>query len=133
MAAQRRRCPHLPPGMVALTDLHAVWPADQDFMSTRGLVARLKNHNPDYWGADSPYGKPLSDHRFARLVAQATKTTSCRPDPKGPRGYPRAAFEPAWRRLGITPTPSLRPALAAESAHPAMNAPIQPIPPLGPI
>jgi hypothetical protein len=98
---------YLPPGMIALTDLHKVWPKDEDFMSTRGLVDLLKLHNSDYWGADSPYGKPLTDTRLGRLIAQASKITSQRVGGRGPRGYSRALLEPVWRRLGITRHPLL--------------------------
>jgi hypothetical protein len=92
----------LPPGMVILTDLHAVWPAEDDeLLPTRDLVARLIGHNADYWGESSSYGKRLTDHRFAKLVAQASKATSLRPGGRGPRGYLRKQFEPTWHRLGI--------------------------------
>jgi hypothetical protein len=99
---------HLPPGMILLTDLHAAWPKDKDFMPTRDLVDLLRRRNPDYWGADSPYGKPLTDTRLGRLVAQASKITSQRIGGRGPRGYSRALLEPAWRYLGITRCPSDR-------------------------
>ncbi len=85
---------HLPPGMIALTDLHAAWPTDKDFMPTRDLVDLLRRHNPDYWGADSPYGKPLTDTRLGRLIAQASKVTSLRIGGRGPRGYTRLLLEP---------------------------------------
>ena len=85
----------LPPGMVALMDLRAVWPEGQDFMATRGLVELLKHRNADYWGADSHYGKPLTDTRLGRLIAQATKVTSQRIGGRGPRGYSRILLEPS--------------------------------------
>ena len=31
-------------------------------MPTRQLVTKLIMHNPDYWGSDSAYGKPLTEH-----------------------------------------------------------------------
>jgi hypothetical protein len=91
----------LPPGMVAMRDLHVVWPADEAFMPSRQLVTKLITHNPEYWGSDSPYGKPLTDTRLGLLIDQATKVTSSRPGGKGPRGYLRSALEPVWHRLGI--------------------------------
>ena len=48
-------------------------------MPTRRLVTKLIAHNPDYWGADSPYGKPLTETRLGLLIDQATKVTSSRP------------------------------------------------------
>jgi Protein of unknown function (DUF3631) len=96
-----------PPGMVLLVDLHAVWPADQKFVATSDLVHRLVAHDPDYWGADSPYGKTLTEHRFGRLLSQAAKVTSQqevtsqRPGGTGPRGFLRSQLEPVWKRLGM--------------------------------
>jgi hypothetical protein len=95
----------LPPGMVALTDLHAVWPKGTDFVPTGELVSKLIAHNSEYWGFASPYGKPLTEKRFAQLVAQASKVTSQRPGGAGRRGYLRSRLEPAWNRLGIGRTP----------------------------
>ena len=68
----------LPPGMVVMIDLHAVWPNGEDFLPTRQLVTKLITHNPDYWGPSSPYGRPLTDTRLGRLIDQATKVTSSR-------------------------------------------------------
>jgi hypothetical protein len=90
-----------PPGMVLLTDLHAVWPGSEPFLATAELTTKLINQNPDYWGADSAYGKSLTEIRLGRLLSQAAKITSCRPDHKGPRGYRRADLAPAWLRLRI--------------------------------
>ena len=90
-----------PPGMVLLADLHRTWPEDEAFMPTRELVARLVAENPDYWGERSNYGKALTETRFGKLVAQASKLTSRRPDSNGPRGFLRVQLEPVWHRLGI--------------------------------
>ncbi|OBH47317.1 DUF3631 domain-containing protein [Mycobacterium mantenii] len=90
-----------PPGMVLLTDLHAVWPAGRDFMPTLDLVNLLVAHNPGYWGDDSPYGKRLTETRLGRMLNQSTNTTSVRPGGKGRRGYPLSALRTAWDRLRI--------------------------------
>jgi hypothetical protein len=92
-----------PPGMVMLTDLFAVWPVGEAFMPTRELVHKLIIHNPDYWGAESGYGKPLTETRLGRLVTQAAKVTSIRRGGVPPRGYLRSQLQPVWRRLGIAP------------------------------
>lgn len=91
----------LPPGMVLMTDLHAVWPEVDDFMPTKDLVAGLIAHNPEYWGERSNYGKELTETRFGRMVTQATKVTSQRPGGAGPRGYRKDQFSQVWHRLGI--------------------------------
>ena len=95
-----------PPGMVLLIDLHTIWSDDERFIPTLDLVPRLIEHNVDFWGPDSPYGKALTEHRFGRMLSQAAKVTSQRPGGKGSRGFLRSQLEPAWRRLGIAPIQS---------------------------
>lgn len=92
-----------PPGMVMLTDLFTIWPDGETFMPTRELVHKLIIHNPDYWGAESGYGKPLTETRLGRLVTQAAKVTSTRIGGVPPRGYLRSQLQPVWRRLRIAP------------------------------
>jgi hypothetical protein len=94
----------LPPGMVMMTDLHKVWPDGleaNELVPTKELVSKLIWHNPDYWGSESAYGKPLTEHRLGRLVSQSAKVTSTRIAGRGPRGYLWLQLEPAWQRLGI--------------------------------
>ncbi len=93
-----------PPGMVLLTDLHTVWPKgerEHDLIPTKELVSTLIFHNPEFWGAGSPYGKPLTETRFGRLLSQSAKVTSQRPGGAGPRGYLRSQFVQVWHRLNI--------------------------------
>jgi hypothetical protein len=93
-----------PPGMALLTDLYKVWPDGERFVPTLDLVGRLIVHDPDYWGADSPYGKELTEHRFGRMLSQAAKVTSTRPGGSAsPRGFTRSQLESIWHRLGIAP------------------------------
>lgn len=95
-----------PPGMVLLVDLHAVWPEGPsgDMMTTAGLVSLLIAHRPSYWGAQSSYGKELTEQRLGRLLSQSAKITSARPGGGGnPRGFLRSQLEPVWQRLGIAP------------------------------
>jgi hypothetical protein len=90
-----------PPTMVLLTDLHAVWPTDTDFMPTLELVDLLVAHNPGYWGETSPYGKRLTEHRLGQMLNKATNSTSTRPGGHGQRGYTLSAVQIAWTRLQI--------------------------------
>ena len=97
----------LPPGVVLLNDLHAVWPAgDDELVQTRTLVSRLIGHHPDYWGEQSAYGKALTEARFGKLASQAAKVTSQRPGGRGPRGFFRRQFLPVWRRMHLETHPS---------------------------
>ncbi|MGI1849931.1 DUF3631 domain-containing protein [Rhodococcus sp. SJ] len=91
----------MPPGMVILSDLHEIWPEYTDFVATQELVGKLVRHNPEYWGANSSYGKELTVKRLGSLVSQASKVTSQRPGGRGPRGYSRLVLAPVWNRLGI--------------------------------
>ena len=63
-----------PPGMVMLTDLFAVWLVGTEFMPTRELVDKLIIRNPDYWGTQSDYGKPLTETRLGRLVTRRQRS-----------------------------------------------------------
>jgi hypothetical protein len=92
-----------PPGVALLADLYETWPADKGFVPTSDLLRGLVTHDPDYWGADSPYGKELTVHRFGRILSDAAKVTSQRPGGAGPRGFLRLQIEPVWKRLGLTP------------------------------
>ncbi|WP_239656316.1 DUF3631 domain-containing protein [Mycobacterium riyadhense] len=96
----------LPPGMVLLCDLHAVWPDHDDLVPTRDLVGRLITHNTEYWGDRSGYGKALTETRLGKLLSQASQVTSVRPGGRGPRGYLRAQLTPVWSRLRIGTPPS---------------------------
>lgn len=96
---------NLPPGMVLLTDLRAVWPDEDDFVPTGDLVARLIKHNPEFWGPASPFGKALTEKRFGQLAMQAGRITSQRLGGRGRRGYLRAHLVPVWTRLRIKTGP----------------------------
>jgi len=99
--AEREAGLNASPNMVLLTDLHTIWPVRNGLVPTLDLVASLNDHNDEYWGTRSGYGKQLTEHRFAKIVAQACKVTSQRPGGRGPRGYFRWQFEPVWERLHI--------------------------------
>jgi hypothetical protein len=107
-----------PARMAVLADLYAVWPEDEKFVATSDLVHRLITHDPDYWGADSPYGKELTETRFGRMLSGAAKVTSQRPGGTGPRGFLRSQLESAWQRLRI---PLLQPGEPGEPGEPGCN------------
>jgi hypothetical protein len=106
----------MPPGMQLLVDLHKIWPEGRNFVPTCDLIRGLLNHNPEYWGAASAYGRAITDHRLGRLLSGSAKVTSVRPDTHGHRGYLRTALDPVWGRLGIGPVD--KPDKAAEADKP---------------
>jgi hypothetical protein len=115
----------LPPGMVLLTDLQQIWPADDALVPTGNLVAKLIAHNPDYWGDASGYGKALTETRLGKLLNQAAKVTSLRPGGRGPRGYQRQQLMPVWQKLHL-----IRVEDQADT-HPVH--PVQPVNPANPV
>ena len=111
----------LPPGMILLADLRQVWPDHDDLVPTRDLVSMLTAHNADYWGEHSSYGKALTETRFGKVLAQASKVTSQRPGGRGSRGYFRSQLVPVWHRLGITQTPPGEPGALGEPGEAGAN------------
>ncbi|TFC20191.1 DUF3631 domain-containing protein [Cryobacterium sp. MDB2-10] len=91
----------LPPQMVMLIDLYAVWPEDEAFVNANELVRRLIQNNPDYWDAASAYGRALTVQRLGRTLVQIKIRSS--KNSRDQRGYTRADFLKAWRQSGITP------------------------------
>lgn len=96
----------LPPAVVLMHDLYALWSTDglfagKAFAGTKEIVNTLAFHNPDQWGESNRYGKRLNDVRLGRMISQVSKVHSSRETRDGPRGYYRVDLEPAWARLGI--------------------------------
>lgn len=96
-----------PPGMSLLRDLAKVWPKGETFVSTESLVSKLVFHNPQMWGSESSFGKPLTAHRFGRMLSQAAKITSTRQRIDGGlvRGIPSGPLIQVWDRLGVKDPP----------------------------
>ncbi len=97
---------NLPPAMVLMHDLYVIWSHDglcggKAFVGTRELVNVLALQNPEQWSDGNRFGKRLTDTRLGRMISQVCKVHSSRETRDGPRGYYRAALEPAWARLGI--------------------------------
>ncbi|MFE6965684.1 DUF3631 domain-containing protein [Agromyces sp. NPDC057679] len=104
-----------PPALILLADLFQVWkPHVGDFAQSATLIDRLVDHNPDYWGEYSPYGRRLTPQRFGRMLVQAYKIHSEK-NGSDDRGYFRERFAKAWRQLGIT-TP-IEPSKPSESVE----------------
>jgi hypothetical protein len=90
-----------PPAVILLEDMHAVWREEEAFLPTTGIIARLIEHNPDYWGQFSAYGRALTAQRMGRLIVQSSKVHASK-NSSDVRGYARDRFTTAWRQLGIT-------------------------------
>jgi hypothetical protein len=98
-----------PPGVVLLEDLHTVWRPTTTFMGSQDLVHLLSNHNPEYWGLMSAYGKALTVKRMSTLL-QHLKVMPTK-NGQDLRGYNRWQFETPWQRHGLTPDAPTSPTL----------------------
>lgn len=94
---------NVPPAVVILRDVHAVWPGESAFIPTTELADLLIAYNPQMWSRDSGYGKDLTVQRLGRMLVTAFKIHSTRQgDSK--RGYYRRSFDVAFRRMRVTPS-----------------------------
>lgn len=91
------------PAVVLLKHLHELWHDGETFMPTASLVSSLVNQHPEEWGINSPFGKSLTAQRLGRMLASSYGVNSTRIEHGGPRGYARAALQPVWNRMGVTP------------------------------
>lgn len=107
----------LPPQMVLLADLYAIWAPEESFVNTNELVRRLISQNPDYWDVSSAYGRALTVQRMGRLLAQLKIRSS--KDSRDHRGYHRTAFLKPWRQSGIAPISE--PSEPSESVEPSLS------------
>lgn len=94
-----------PPAMVLLRDIRAIWPDDCTFLASAELVHLLINHNPEWWGKNSPYGKELSQKRLARLLNDGFRVRVGRIHHEGNtvRGFARESFATPWQHLPAEP------------------------------
>ena len=90
----------LPPAVLLLRDIHAVWRAGHAFTASTELTQELAMHRPDTWGDGSAYGKRLTVQRMGKILVQGFKVYSTRLG-TGSRGYRLAAFVPIWRRFKL--------------------------------
>lgn len=117
----------LPPAVVLLRDIHAVWRAGHAFTASTELIEELAMHRPDMWGDVSAYGKRLTVQRMGRMLVQAFKVHSTRLG-TGSRGYRLATFVPIWRRFKLdAPIQTDGTGFIGETANrrPAPRTPIQ--------
>ncbi|TFD53215.1 DUF3631 domain-containing protein [Cryobacterium sp. Hh11] len=116
----------LPPQMVMLMDLYAVWPESEPFVNTNELVSRLIQTNPDYWDAGSAYGRALTVQRLGRTLVLIKIRSS--KNSRDQRGYARADFLKSWRQSGITPRqePSKPSGSVEVSADTPVTEPLEP-------
>lgn len=93
------------PAIALLRDMHELWPGDTAFWETGDLLVTLTTLRPERWGATSPYGRELNAQRLGSMLGKGFRVRSTRLERHGPRGYTRASFEQAWRRLRMAPAP----------------------------
>ena len=64
------------PAMVLMEDLFAVWRPDETFVGSSDLIARLIQHNPEFWSSTSSYGRALTAQRMGRMLSEGFKVYS---------------------------------------------------------
>jgi hypothetical protein len=89
-------------------------------MPTRELVGKLIMRNPDYWGAESRYGKPLTETRLGRLVTHAATAPLSHIPPAGRAAMTATASTPTSWRDTTNDTPE--PARLKNSTHSACDS-----------
>ena len=84
---------NVPPRALLLPDLLDVF-GNLDFMSTTGICEGLARISPERWGAESPYGAPISRQRLTRMLSpmgiHSSKSTGRQ---NRCRGYRRADIQ----------------------------------------
>jgi hypothetical protein len=87
-----------------LRHIHAAWGEGELFIGTEDLLARLTASHPTLWGPASQYGKALTPQGLGRMLTKNFNIHSGRmPDGDRQRGYPLAAFLPAFRGFALSP------------------------------
>jgi len=108
------------PAIVLLGHIHAALADGEMFVPTEELIDRLVREHPEMWGVESSFGKRLTAQRMGRMLVTSYNAHSDRPTVPGPRGYLRITLTPAFRRLGLDPSPE--PAEPVEPAEPDAKA-----------
>ena len=90
------------PAVALLRHISEVWPGGAPFATSEQLATDLAMEYPEQWGAASPFGKPLTTKRMARMLTQAFRVHSVQPERGARRGYTLASLAPAFRRMKIT-------------------------------
>lgn len=94
------------PHLLLLKDIARLWAVQwrgENFISSKRLCAALANTQPQTWGIESSYGKPLTPRRLASMLRKAGVSTS-RADDNRTRGYMLGSFTKAWDVLKIWQT-----------------------------
>ncbi|MDZ4234630.1 MAG: hypothetical protein U1C73_12950, partial [Dietzia sp.] len=92
------------PSLVLIDHISEVWKPWETFVGSEDLVRRLTFAHPEMWGADSPYGRPLTVQRMGRMLSDAYKvhTTRQATDDRT-RGYTARSLDSATSGLGLPP------------------------------
>jgi hypothetical protein len=92
------------PHLLLLKDIARLWAVQwqgENFISSKRLCAALANTQPQTWGIESSYGKPLTPRRLASMLRKAGVSTSRANDDSRTRGYMLGSFAKAWDVLKI--------------------------------
>jgi hypothetical protein len=88
------------------------------FSPTREVREWLVDNHPEAWGAESGYGRELTEQRLGQMLSKSYGITSQRPDTV--RGYTENQFGQVWQALGIR-LPE-QPARPEEPEEPAQDS-----------
>ncbi|WP_353647940.1 DUF3631 domain-containing protein [Nakamurella sp. A5-74] len=120
------------PAVLLLKHLADVWSNGETFVPTVDLLVRLEHAHPAAWGADGPFGKPITAQRMGRMLVSSYKVNSSRESKDGPRGYMFGSLAPVWSRMQIRP-PEVTGPSGATGATGTELAPVPPVAPLPPV
>jgi hypothetical protein len=101
-----------------LADLHAVWPTNEEYLSTATILDRLNAIEDSPWGSWSD-GKGIKAHELARyLRPYGVKSKTVRVGPEDtPKGYARADLIDPWARYTLPNDTSATPPHGDETGN----------------
>jgi hypothetical protein len=92
------------PHLLLLKDIARLWATQwlgEDFTSSIRICSALSNTQPQMWGCESAYGKPITPRRLASMLKKAGVSGVRENDSARTRGYRFGSFAKAWDVLKI--------------------------------
>lgn len=92
---------HEKPHIRLVRDIHEVWPAGADYLTTEAMLTELRRKSPMDWNSTGEGRSPLNAQRLGRMLVTNFGVFSDRQERLGQRGYYRGPFRTAWESLGL--------------------------------